>query len=170
MLLILSNCQTVKLSNRQTIKPSNLANGGHVASVTSGDFAVNGELLEELLPDAEAFTDAGGKWKFAKAANVKWAKPKKGAALPEMYDEASGKGLFVDTTKGRTNLSGMKLTYTSKKGTFRGSFKVYALEGSGKSRKLKKYTFKVSGVVVDGKGHGTATCKKPAATWPVTVR
>ena len=57
-----------------------------------------------------------------------------------------------------------------KKGTFKGSFKVYALKGAGKARKLKKYTVNVSGVVVDGVGYGTATCKKPAVAWPVTVR
>ena len=126
--------------------------------------------LEELLPYGEPVTASGGKWKFAKAAGVKWAKPKKGAALPEIYDEASGKGLLVDTSGDKTNLSAMKLTYTPKKGTFKGSFKVYALEGEGKARKLKKYTVKVSGVVVGGVGYGTATCKKPALNWTVTVK
>ena len=57
-----------------------------------------------------------------------------------------------------------------KKGTFKGSFKVYALEGAGKARKLKKYTVIVSGVVVGGVGYGMATCKKNAASWPVTVK
>jgi hypothetical protein len=47
---------------------------------------------------------------------------------------------------------------------------VYALEGAGKARKLKKYTVKVNGVVVHGVGYGTATCKKPAVgPWSVTV-
>ena len=66
----------------------------------------------------------------------------------------------------------MKLTYTPKKGTFKGAFKVYALDGGlGTSRptKLKKYTVKVSGVVVGGVGYGTATCKTPALNWAVTV-
>lgn len=110
--------------------------------------------------------DVGGNW--AKAASVKWAKPKKGAATPEIYDASSGKGLIVDTSKGG-NLSGLKLTYTPKKGAFKGSFKVYALEGSGKAMKLKKHTVKVSGIVVDGVGYGIATCKKPAVSWAVTV-
>ena len=56
-----------------------------------------------------------------------------------------------------------------KKGTFKGSFKVYALEGAGKSTKLKKYSFNVTGVVVDGAGYGVATCKKPSVSWSVTV-
>ena len=106
---------------------------------------------------------------FAKAASVKWTKPKKGAALPERFDAESGKGLVVDTSAGKTNLSGLRLTYTPKKGTFKGSFKMYALEGEGKATKLKKYTVKVSGVVVDGVGYGTATCKSTALACPVTV-
>ena len=77
---------------------------------------------------------------------------------------------MVDTAGDKTNLSAMKLTYTPKKGTFKGSFKVYALEGSGKATMLKKYTIKVSGVVVGGVGYGTATSKTPAASWAVTVK
>ena len=98
----------------------------------------DGTVISNLLPYEETADVSGGKWKFAKAASVKWAKQKNGAATPEIYDEESGKGLIVDETKDRTNLSGMKLTYTPKKGTFKGSFKVYVLEGSGKTTKLKK--------------------------------
>ena len=127
-----------------------------------------GSVLEALLPDGEPFAVVGGKWKFAKAASVKWAKPKKDAPLPEIYDEESGKGLIVDTSKGN-NLSGLKLTYTPKKGTFKGKFTVYALEGEGKATKLKKYKVGVTGVVVGGVGYGEATCKKPAVRWTVTV-
>ena len=125
--------------------------------------------LEGFLPVGEPVVAAGGKWEFEKAASVKWAKPKKGAAQPEIYDDASGKGLVVDTTKGK-NLSGLKLTYTPKKGTFKGSFNVYALEGAGSATKLKKYKLSVSGVVVNGTGYGTAVCKNPALNWTVTVR
>ena len=135
----------------------------------SGGRALPEGTIEELLPDGEPVVAAGGKWKFAKAASVKWTKPKKGAAQPERFDAESGKGLVVDTSSGKTNLSGLKLTYTPKKGTFKGSFKVYALEGAGKATKLKKYTVKVSGVVVDGVGYGTATCKAPAVSWAVKV-
>ncbi len=128
-----------------------------------------GTVLSKLLPNGEQAKANGGKWSFAKAASVKWAKPKKGAEQPEVFDPESGKGLIVDTSKGG-NLSGMKLSYTPKKGTFKGTFKVYALEGAGKATKLKKYTVKVSGVVVDGVGHGVATSKNPAVSWAVTVK
>ena len=108
--------------------------------------------LVNLLPDGEPVGTKVGKWKFDKAASVKWTKPKKGTALSEYYDKDSGKDLIIDTSKGKTNLSGLKLTYTSKTGQFKGSFKVYAIQG----RKLKKFTVKVIGVVVDGKGAGDA--------------
>jgi hypothetical protein len=109
--------------------------------------------IEALLPDGEPVIPKAGKWAFAKAAGVKWAKPKKGAERPEIFDEASGKGLIVDDAKGKTNLSGLKLTYTPKTGIFTGSFKIYAIQGG----KLKKITVKVTGVVVDGKGWGRAS-------------
>lgn len=111
--------------------------------------------IMELLPQYEDVAVKKGKMATAKAASVKWAKPKKGAELPEIYDEASGKGLIVDTAKGKTNLSGLKLSYTPKTGVFKGSFKVYALKGG----KLKKYTANVTGIVVNGTGFGMATIK-----------
>ena len=147
----------------------NWSKGGTKVYVDATSASLPAGTLEDLLPAGEPVVAAGGKWKFDKAASVKWAKPKKGAAQPEIYDEASGKGLVVDTTKGK-NLSGLKLTYTPKKGTFKGSFNVYALEGAGSATKLKKYKLSVSGVVVNGTGYGTAVCKNPAISWSVTVR
>ena len=128
-------------------------------------------MLSYLLPDAETATVKNGRWTFAKAASVKWAKPKNSATLPEIYDESSGKGLIVDATKGKTNLSGLKLTYTPKDGTFKGSFKMYVLVGTGSRTRLKGATVNVNGFVVNGVGYGTATCKNPAAgPWAVTVQ
>ena len=150
--------------------------GAWTASSATVDVAIDsvsmfsGMVIDSLLPAGEVATVSKGKWSFAKAASVKWAKPKKDAALPEIYDEASGKGLIIDVAKGKTNLSGLKLTYTPKTGMFKGSFKVYALQGEGKQRKLKSYTVNVNGAVVGGVGYGMATCKKPALAWPVTVR
>ena len=109
--------------------------------------------VQDLLPQYEPVAVANGKWAFAKAATVKWGTPKNEILAPEVYDGASGKGLLVDTTNGKTNLSGLKLTYTPKAGTFKGSFKVYAVQNG----KLKKYTAKVAGLVVNGTGYGTAT-------------
>ena len=45
------------------------------------DLAVPGELQEDLLPLEESFGVSGGKWSFAKAAGVKWAKDKAASKL-----------------------------------------------------------------------------------------
>ena len=110
--------------------------------------------LAELLPDYEALKAAGGKWVFAKPAKVKYGKRKEG-----------GIGLTLDTAGGKTNLSAMKLTYTPKTGVFKGSFKIYAVQGG----KLKKFSVKVTGFVVDGTGFGLATLAKPKTTWWLQV-
>ena len=131
------------------------------------DLAVPGELQDDLLPNEESFSVSNGKWAFAKAATVKWAKDR----VTKEY------GLVVDNTKGKTNLSGLKLTYAAKTGQFKGSFKVYSLEGGGSpgtarptKTKLVKYTVNVIGFVVDGVGYGEASCKKPAGgPWAVIV-
>ena len=136
------------------------------AAVTVGDVSAFGSgVLADLLPTNEVATVARGKWSFMKAANVKWNKPKAGQAAFTPLD-ASGKGLIIDTSKNRTNLSGLKLNYTPKKGTFKGSFKVYAVQNG----KIKKFTVKVNGVVVDGVGYGSATSRSPVLSWPVTVK
>ena len=36
--------------------------------------------------------------------------------------------------------------------------------------KIKKFTVKVNGVVVDDVGYGAATCKNPVLSWPLTVK
>ena len=131
-------------------------------------------IITELLPGnsgvwsaGEPVIPKGGKWSFNKNATVKLSKYKIDLSKDEtayMVDYT------VDDKNGKTNLSSMKLTYTPKTGIFKGSFKLYALEGEGKKTKLKKYTVDVIGFVVDGKGHGEATCKKPKlGPWTVTV-
>ena len=107
-----------------------------------GATALPAGTTEELLPDGEPVIPKGGKWSFDKAASVKYAKDKATGAF----------NLVIDDTKG-TNRSAMKLTYTPKTGIFKGSFKIYAIQDG----KLKKFTVKVIGVVVDGKGSGSAT-------------
>jgi len=118
-----------------------------------GATALPAGTIEELLPNGEPVIPKAGKWSFAKAAGVKYAKDKKTKVA----------SLVVDTKKGK-NLSGMKLTYVPKTGIFKGSFKIYAIQGG----KLKKFKAKVVGVVVDGKGWGSAAGPK-GARWGVTV-
>ena len=47
---------------------------------------------------------------------------------------------------------------------------MFALQGEGKMTKLKSFIVSINGMVVDGVGYGTATCKKPPVSWPVTVK
>ncbi len=119
----------------------------------AGTLALPEGTIEELLPDGEPVIPKAGKWSFAKAAGVKYAKDKKTKVT----------SLVVDTKKG-TNRSAMKLTYTPKTGIFKGSFKIYAIQDG----KLKKFTVKVIGVVVDGKGWGSAA-GPGGASFAVTV-
>ena len=118
----------------------------------------SGEVQEDLLPYEVSASASRGKWSFPKAASVKFAKPK----------GSSEKKLVVNTKAG-SNLSGLKLTYTPSKGTFKGSFKIYEIRTSGGKKTLKKHTVKVSGIVVNGAGYGVATLKTPAVSWAVWV-
>ena len=102
--------------------------------------------ITRLLPEGMRIAVNGGKFALGKAPTVKWAK-----------DRATNvPGLVVNDSNGTiTNYSGLKLTYTPKAGTFKGSFKIYAVQND----KLKKYTAKVSGIMVNGTGFGLATIK-----------
>ena len=134
-----------------------LAEGSHTFRLEGFSLPVRGELQEQLLPTSVVFAVSGKKWKFDKGASVKWAK--------------NGYGLVVDTSKGRTNLSALKLSYAPKTGIFKGSFKIYVLETSGAKAKLKSYKTNVLGFVVDAVGVGEARCKKLAGgPWAVTVK
>ena len=129
----------------------NWTKGGATAEVAVEDVsAFAGTVLVDLLPTNVTAKVSRGKWAFDKAASVKL----KNGALTGIDDPK------------KPNLSGMKLSYTPKTGMFKGSFKVYALNGT----KLVKYTMNVTGVVIDGVGYGKATCKRPAVSWSMKVQ
>jgi len=142
--------------------------GEHTFSVDSGDYEMPSEqydILSETVPmDVTIVTSNKKSWDCGKAPSIKYKKVKEDG---ETWYELVG---FDDENK--TNYSGLKLKYNSKKGTFSGSFKVYASnEGSiekGKP-KLKKYSFSVSGRISGSTGTGVATCKKLKASWEVTI-
>ena len=116
----------------------------------AGEPDINGmELLYDFLPWEVKFT-AGARWSLPAAGSVK-------------YDRAEDD--YVDT-KDSSNPAGLKLTYVSKMGTFKGSFKIYAVDSGGR---LKKYTAKVSGVMVGHLGYGMATVKG-VGSWPVLLK
>ena len=145
-----------------------LAGGGQgTFKLKNFDLAVSGELVSALLPYEEGFTVAGGKWRFAKAAGVKVAKD---GTTDKSGIRREAEVVLVDESAGKTNLSGLKLGYTAKSGLFKGSFKAYSLQEANGKKKLVKHTVNVAGFVVDGKGYGEASCKKPSGgPWTVTV-
>ena len=70
----------------------------------------------------------------------------------------------LDLSKAGTNPSRLKLSYTMKTGVFKGSFTLYTLADG----KLKKVPVVVTGVVLGGRGYGTASVRK-VGSWPVTI-
>ena len=121
------------------------------------DWADSTMPLEEYLPYEEEFAINGNRWVFDKAAVIKY---KNG----EIDEDAYEKGL----NGGKTNNSGLKLTYNVRSGTFKGTFTVYSEDGQGKTPKLKKTRATVSGVVVDGYGYGQVTIRN-GGTYPVSI-
>ena len=110
----------------------------------------------------ETFTVAGKKWTFAKAAKMKWkaCPPCRGGVCP-----TCGPGEWiVDTSKGKTNISGLKLTYNPKTGIFKGGYTLFTWSTGG-----KKYKANVNGVVINGIGYGEAVVKKPYTSWPIYI-
>lgn len=135
--------------------------GQKTFSLKGFNLAVPGTLLEELLPYAETFSVAGTRWQFAKAASVKLVKNR----------ATNTSDLVVDSSAGKTNLSGLRLTYTVKTGQFKGAFKAYGLSETNGKKKVTKYTVNVIGFVVNGRGSGEASCRRPAGgPWSVTVK
>lgn len=136
--------------------------GSSTKTFSLGGFnlAVTGTLLSDLLPYTETF-NAAGRWQFAKAAKVKLARNR----------ATNSSDLVIDSSSGKTNLSGLKLTYVARTGQFRGTFKAYALSEVNGRKKLTKHNVNVIGFVVDGKGSGEASCRRPVGgPWPVTVK
>lgn len=107
-------------------------------------------LCEQFLPNGVTVTPSGRKWIVA------------GGARAGRIRLVDGK---VVNLANSDNPSGLKLTYTAKSSSFKGSFKLYALNAAGG---LKSFTASVTGIVVYGCGYGTATVKGFGAI-PVTI-
>ena len=124
---------------------------------TAATFALNGdygmiddvEIDDSLLPDAVPISVYGGKWQLPSADRVKFIRE----------DSA------YELTTERGNPSALKLMYTAKTASFKGSFKLFGIKENGSSKKL---TATVNGVMVDGTGYGSAYVK-PYGAVPVTI-
>ena len=132
----------VGLGNAVVGRPGTLKAGAKFQlGATMGD-----AMYEAYLPDGVP-VGGGAKWTLPKAGKV-------------VYRRGTTE---VDATKLGENPSALKLTYKTKDGSFKGSFKAYA-DVNGKP---KATTVKVAGVLVNGIGYGTATAK--GANAPVMV-
>ena len=132
-------------------RPGTLKGGAKFRLDAKAFAAAWGQEALPYLPDGLSVASANGKWAVAggaKAGKVQY-----------------GKDGTVDVTKLGENPSALKLTYKAKDGSFKGSFKAYALVKG----KPKATTVNVAGVLVEGVGYGTASVKKPAFSVPVTI-
>ena len=150
-----------KLSAVTTDLSKGLAEGVYTFSVSGLPTTINNlQVVEDMLPDgAEVPVKAKGKIALAKPATLKYAKIKK--SKPVAYE------LVRDTSKGKTNLSGLKLTYTAKTALIKGSFSVYTVNEA--KHKVNKTSFTVNGMVIGGKAVGMATCKKLGISCPIII-
>ncbi len=120
-------------------KPGALASSAafHVSKDAALWSSISGTVLADYIPDGFKVASNGGKWVLPKAGKV-------------VYKDGA-----VDGSKLGENPSALKLSYKAKDGSFKGSFKVYAVNGG----KLKATTVNVTGMMAKGVGYGTATIK-----------
>lgn len=155
----------VKNFGQMTLSPLN-ADGfagtvGELTVVSTDDEPATGSAevaleLDEDLPVADVLTEylptditverTAKKWTLPKTGKLKYVKanPKKGI---EAHLEATGE-----------NIAGLKLTYTAKTQTVKGSFKIWTFDAA--KGKLKSVSVNVTGIVVDGVGYCDVTYKK----------
>lgn len=123
-------------------------------------------VLDEFLPRGVkvAPSSDGKKWIVMPGPDGKAAKTGK-----IVVDKDTGE---IDEAKSKIdgyNVSGLKLTYTQKTASFKGSFKVYYVVEKNGRFSLKSVSMSVSGAVVTGAGYGTATHKE-IGTFEVLVK
>ena len=142
--VVLGSLEAVDVS-----RVSNLQNGEHQFAADVSGIEISGESIDDSFsPDGTVVAVSSGKWKLPRPDTVKFVK---------------GEGYEV--VKDNGNPSGLKLSYVSKTGLFKGSFKLFGETDAGKS---KKRTVTVSGAVVNGVGYGCACIKKVGGI-PVVV-
>ena len=124
------------------------------ATFTAGRVtALNGIApLIDCLPTGAVIRTSGTRWTFEKNASIKYKKMKEKGSSVYRY-ELQG---INDPT--HPNVTCLKLSYRSKYGTFSGNFKLYTIE----KNLVKRWIFRVTGIVADGVGAGVATCKNSA--------
>lgn len=150
-----------KLTALTTDLSKGLSEGKYTFSVDSIPTTINGlAVVKDMLLEHMTFSiNAKGKVSLPKAASLTYKKIKK--SKPTAYE------LVLDTSKGKTNLMGLKLSYSPKTSSIKGLFVIYT--DNPEKHKINKYTFTITGMVVEGKAVGIATCKKPSMTSQVFI-
>lgn len=137
------------LDESSPIAKAGAALPAEMSFMLSGEPSIpNAEILYDFLP-WEVALNAAGRWTLPAAGSIKFSKE----------DEE-----YVDV-KNSDNPAGLKLTYVSKMGTFKGKFNIYAEVGG----KMKKYIANVSGAMVGQRGYGSATIKG-LGNWAVLIQ
>ena len=116
-----------------------------------------GPVAAELLPVDQPVWMMGSRWSCQKASRIAYKKDRRTGQMGWVVD--NGKGVL-----GEGNVAKLKLRYSAKAGTFKGTFLVYSLVKG----KLESVKATVTGVVVDGVGYGQVSVPK-VGTWPVRV-
>lgn len=134
--------EVVGVSDAVVGRPGNLKGGAkfHMGAV------IGDAQYAQYLPDGVP-VEGGEKWTLPKPGRVVQL-----TRNGEVYESRLGE-----------NPSALKLTYRAKDGSFKGSFKTYTFAGY----RLKSTVVKVTGVLVNGVGYGTAAAKGVSA--PVTI-
>ena len=134
-----------------------VVNYGRVSSLAGeGSFALGGEfdfedvsVEEDLLPADVSIVPIGSRWALPRADRVK-------------FDREDG-GYEALTDFG--NPAALKLVYSAKDGTFKGSFKVYGVTDAGRGKTM---TATVVGAMVEGVGYGSAVIRSVGSV-PVVI-
>lgn len=131
---------------------------GEAEPLDNYDFVVDPPMGEPV------YVKKGTKFSFDKVPSIKYKKYREDG---ETWYELVG---LDDEVK--TNVTGLKLSYTKTSGAFSGSFKVYASNESytEKAPKLVSYKVTVKGVVVNGAGIGYTSVKIGKKTYTGTCQ
>ena len=134
--------------NGEFYEISSLNTGGAVAdgvlyfllndppTVCQGNPVIGGT---EYLPVPQSFKSANSKWTFARKGTLRYDNRSQGFVMSAM-----------------DNPSGLKLSYSSSTGYFKGSFTVYASRGQ---RQIRRYAASVGGFMRNGSGYGQVTIR-----------
>ena len=128
-----------------------LADGTYTFAVSGIPDSLEGNALiggTDYLPLSQPFTSASSRWTFARKGTLR-------------YVRTTGDFVMSATD----NPSGLKLTYKSANGFFKGTFTVYT-KRNGVS--IKRYTAKVSGFMVEDSGEGIVTINR-VGTFACTI-